>query len=89
MLEKEIEKKCKAIAKKAGWISYKFTSPQQRGVPDQLFIRAGVVIFVEFKREGEKPSKLQIKTINEMRAKGVTVFVVDSVEKFLKDFPLC
>ena len=82
MLEKKIEKKCADLAKKAGWLTYKFVSPSQRGVPDRIFIKDGRTVFVEFKALGKKPSQLQAQTIRKMQAQGCEVYVCDSVESF-------
>ena len=86
MLEKEIERKCCQLSKSFGWLSYKFVSPAQRGVPDRIFIKDSEVVFVEFKREGGKLSALQNKVIEDMRSKGATVYVVYSVEQFKEIF---
>ncbi len=80
MLERDIERKVCERAKRAGWLAFKFTSPQQRGVPDRLFIRDGQIVFIEFKRTGEQPTKLQARMIARLREAGCTVFVCDSVE---------
>lgn len=80
--ERDIEKKACDIAKKAGWLTYKFVSPSQRGVPDRIFIRQGVIVFVEFKAPGKKPTALQYQTITKLRLSGMTVHVCDSIESF-------
>lgn len=82
MLEKQLEKKCCDWAEKQGWWQRKFVSPSQRGVPDRLFLREGFVVFIEFKRAGEKPTALQVKTIGDMHKHGATVHVVDNFETF-------
>lgn len=81
MLESGIEKKVSARAKNLGWLSYKFTSPNNRSVPDRLYIKDGQVIFIEFKQAGKVPTKLQEHTIKKMTEHGAIVYVVDSVEK--------
>ena len=78
--ERDIEAKVVALAKKAGWLSYKFVSPSQRGVPDRIFIRDGCVIFIEFKAPGKKPTALQAATISKLRKADCTVHVCDSIE---------
>lgn len=79
-LEKVIEKKVCDYARTKGFLVYKFTSPSRRSVPDRLFISPkGFVFFVEFKRKGCKPSPAQQVEIDKIEAKGVPVFVVDSV----------
>lgn len=83
MRESLIERKCCQWAKVNGWLVYKFVSPSQAGVPDRLFIRAGSVVFVEFKATGEQLRPLQVNVIDKMRANGATVHVIDSVEDFI------
>ena len=63
MLEKEIEKKIVNYAKSKNFLAYKFTSPSNRSVPDRLFISpTGNIFFIEFKRKGKIPTKLQEST---------------------------
>jgi hypothetical protein len=82
LLEKQIECSVCDYAKSIGFLVYKFTSPERAAVPDRLFITPkGVVFFVEFKREGAKVTPPQDREHERLRAQGVTVFVVDSVEK--------
>lgn len=80
-LEKDIEKKVCNYAKSLGMLCYKFTSPSRRSVPDRMFItKAGVVFFIEFKRKGQIPTAGQMVEIEKIRATGVEVFVIDTVE---------
>lgn len=81
MLERTIESTVAAYAKKQGWLTYKFTSPANKGVPDRLFIRDGFTLYVEFKQKGKEPSPLQAHTIKQMRQHGAVVLVIDSVEQ--------
>lgn len=55
-LEKDVEKYYKKEIGKIGGISYKFSSPNQRGVFDQVTIIRGVVFFIEMKTVVGKPS---------------------------------
>ena len=81
LLEKEIEKRICDYAASKGWLVYKFTSPARHAVPDRLFIApGGRVIFVEFKRTGQKPTVPQEREHARMRAQGVAVYVVDTVD---------
>lgn len=80
MKESEIEKKVCAHAKSKGWLSYKFVSPSNRGVPDRIFMRRGLCMFIEFKAEGKKATKLQQKVMSRIEQKGFDCHVVDSVE---------
>jgi hypothetical protein len=80
MLEKTIEKNVTKYAKDKGWLSFKFVSPSNRGVPDRIFMKGGRTIFIEFKASGKKPTKLQWRRIEQIEKAGLAVFVVDSVE---------
>lgn len=59
MRESKIEKPVCEYAENKGWLVYKFTSPGQRGVPDEIFMRNGVMFFIEFKATGKSLRKLQ------------------------------
>ena len=81
MLEKDIERKACEWARANGWLAFKFTSPSRRSVPDRLFIRAGRVVFIEFKRLGGKLTSGQAREIQRLRAAGAEVYVAYSVEE--------
>lgn len=85
MLEKDLEKKIVIKARKLGYLTYKFVSPSNRGVPDRIFISEnGKLFFVEFKSKKGKLSKLQDKKISELRARKQSIFVVDDEEIGMK-----
>jgi len=87
MGEKAIEKYLKSEVKKAGGLSYKFSSPAHRGVPDQLILLYQEVWFVEVKAPNGKLSRLQIKCMDEMSALGASVWTVyskEDVDEFLR-----
>ena len=80
MLEKQIEERVGTYAKEQGFLVYKFTSPQRAAVPDRLYITPrGKVFFVEFKREGMKPTPAQQREHERLREQGVMVYVIDNV----------
>jgi hypothetical protein len=82
MLEKQIEAKVCEYAKTKNVLVYKFTSPNRMAVPDRLFIRSdGRMWFVEFKRQGAKPTEAQEREHHRLRQHKVNVFVIDNVEK--------
>lgn len=81
MLESKIEKTVCAYAKTLGWLCYKWVSPGNRGVLDRIFIRDGIVIFIEFKAIGKKPSKLQARVIDGLKQNKCKAYVVDSIPK--------
>jgi hypothetical protein len=82
MLEKQIEAKVCEYAKTRNVLVYKFTSPARAAVPDRMFIRPdGRIWFVEFKREGAKPTEAQEREHHRLRQHKVNVFVIDNVEE--------
>ena len=81
MLESKIETEVSKHAKLLGWLSYKFTSPNNRAVPDRIYFREGRTILIEFKQLGKKPTKLQTKVINDLKKQLIDVYVVDNIEQ--------
>jgi hypothetical protein len=82
MLEKDIEAKVCEYAKTKNVLVYKFTSPNRMAVPDRMLIRPdGHIWFVEFKREGAKPTPAQEREHHRLRQHKVSVFVIDNVEE--------
>lgn len=80
MRESELQKRIFAYARSRGAWVRKFASENHRGAPDLVLISKGDVIFIEVKRKGKRPTKLQEKTHDEMRAHGAIVFVVDDLD---------
>ncbi len=80
MLEKYIEKEVSKFARSEGWISYKFVSPSHRSVPDRVYIKNGVVLFVEFKSAGKVSNKGQDAEHRKITNAGIAVYVIDSIE---------
>lgn len=78
--EGAIEKYLYDQAKKHDILCYKFTAPSTAGVPDRILIGNNKTVFVELKRPGAKPRKLQIAIHNKMRDHGAIVFVADTKE---------
>ena len=71
MLEKQVEAKVFAWAKKNGVKTYKLGGTNNRGKPDRIFMANGETLFMELKRPGKEPTKLQWKEIMELRALGI------------------
>lgn len=94
MLEKDIERAFCEYAKKKGCIPYKFTSPARRSVPDRMIVGPnGLVIFIEFKAPGKKPTDAQDREISRLVALGHHVFVCDKkgqgeliLDRLLKEY---
>lgn len=80
-LEKEIEKNICDYAKSRGCYVRKFTSPNNRSVPDRLIIApGGVVGFLEIKRGGQSPTKAQEHEMKQLQNVGAIVDWCDNVE---------
>ena len=77
--ESKVEAEIRKYAKSRGWWVAKFVSPGLRGVPDRIFIRNGVTVFLEVKRPGEEPTLQQRKRHTDMRQYGARVYWVDSL----------
>ena len=58
-LEKEVEARLRTRIKAAGGVSWKFVSPNNRGVSDRVALINGRTIYIEVKRDGEKMTALQ------------------------------
>ncbi len=84
--ESDIEKKVTQYAKREKWLSYKWVSPSQRGVPDRLYFKGGKVKIVEFKAPGKVPTKGQAIIHKTLKRSGFNVDVIDNVEKGVKLF---
>ena len=80
-LERDVERALIARVKRLGGMCEKFTSPGRRSVPDRLItLPGGVVVFVEVKRPGAKPTVLQERDHQRRRDMGCDVRVIDSIE---------
>lgn len=81
MLERDIEQALVDTARLQGGWAPKWVSPGHDGVPDRMVLMPGGRIkFVELKAPGEKPTPLQAKVHERLRALGFEVSVIDNVE---------
>ena len=80
MLERDIEAYLVLRCKEIGTLCDKFTSPQRRAVPDRVITFDGLVLFVELKATGKRPTASQIRDHNRRREAGAQVVWVDSKE---------
>ena len=82
--EREIEVFLRQKIKSAGGLCLKFVSPGWAGAPDRLcLLPGGKIFFVELKRPGERPRKIQLKRHEELRKLGFSVYVIDGKEYVL------
>ena len=79
MLEIKIEKTVTDYAESFGWLQYK-SELMEDGVPDRIYMKGGVVFFIEFKQKGKKPRPNQIVQANKIIYQGgIPVYVADNI----------
>ena len=82
MKEKVVERKLVKAVRDSGGLALKFVSPGLAGVPDRLVLfKGGKIAFCEVKAPGEKPRPLQMHRMEQLRALGFRVYVVDCEEQ--------
>ncbi len=81
MSEKQIEQALIRQVTKCGGLCLKWVSPGWDGVPDRICLfDDGKIGFVEVKRKGLKPRRLQIIRHEQLRQLGFKVFVLDDLD---------
>lgn len=79
MRERVIEEYLYRCIKVLGGLPIKLTSSGHRGLPDRLCVmRYGILIWVECKAPGRKPSALQKVVIAALKERKQLVIVIDS-----------
>ncbi len=84
LLEADVRDPSVRYAKRKGVLHKRmhFGYGAARGWPDDFFADNGRSLWIEFKRPGATATELQLKIHAEMRAAGLTVYVVDDPEWF-------
>ena len=86
-LEKEVEARLRDRIKAAGGASWKFVSPNNRGVSDRIALIQGRTIYIEVKRDGGKLSTLQRSFMEKVLDNGGEYALVEGmqgVDDFIK-----
>jgi hypothetical protein len=84
--ENKVERYLKSEVKKLGGITRKWVSPMHVGVPDQIVIVKGFVVFAELKTvDGESSSAQERETtkLTEAGANVVVLFGKEGVDDFI------
>jgi hypothetical protein len=82
VLEKDVEGKAGDHAEDIGYISLKINVVAQRGWPDHLYVnRHGHHVWIEFKKPGEKPSKLQYYRLKQLVQQGAEAHWTDNYDE--------
>jgi hypothetical protein len=78
-LERETETKVSEYAEALGCLVVKLNLIGRIGWPDRMYLYMGKVLFIEFKRKGEEPEKIQLWTHGQIRKHKFKVVVVDNI----------
>jgi len=84
MTEKDIQKKIIRHLKNTGWFVRKLHQGKYSGagMPDIHALKDGIPIYVEVKRPGKKPTKLQAAILEDLEMHGGKVTWTTSLENF-------
>lgn len=81
--EKVFERELSKFVEERRGMAVKLLSQFIKGLPDRMYLLHGsIVLFVEFKSTGKKPTKVQEYIHKRIQALGFPVLVVDSVESY-------
>jgi hypothetical protein len=78
--ESYIERHLAKRVKELGGLSYKWHSPNMRGVPDRIVLLNKQVWFVELKRPKGHRSRLQAKFEQDVKPFDINYALIDSIE---------
>jgi hypothetical protein len=89
MTEAQIEAKMVRMVRDHGGLCYKFTSPNNPGVPDRIVITPdGRTIYIELKTQYGRLAEIQQWQIEEIRKRGADVRVLkgwEAVREFIRE----
>jgi len=80
-IESHTEEIVSIYAEARGCLQVKLTILGRVGWPDRLYLYKGKVLFIEFKRLGEKPKKIQLWMHSKIISHGFQVVVVDTISE--------
>ena len=80
MLEISVEDKVCDYAEARGWLVRKVVYRGRRNAPDRWLMKNGRTVTIETKKFGKRPNIGQRREHDRLRAAGIPVFVVDTVE---------
>jgi len=81
MREKLIEDTATKAATRAGWTSYKWSSPNNTGVLDRLYFKKGYTFAIEYKKPGKRASPKQRHEAEKLTKAGIACRCYWSVPK--------
>lgn len=81
MRESYIEGKVCDFAKANDILTMKLAGPNQRGQPDRMFLKDGLILFVEFKGPGKRARALQLRWLRQLEDRGFMAVICDNIEQ--------
>lgn len=88
MLERHVERYLVSRVEALGGLCLKWVSPGTAGVPDRIvFLPGGRISFVEVKRPGQAPTRLQRHVLAQLEQLGCQTAWVDSKESVRELLP--
>ena len=82
---RDIEQPARRYAESRGWLIEKVSSLSRKGWPDRFCVRKEEcgphIMLVEFKKPGEEPNVQQAKRHRELRAFGLEVHWINTLEQ--------
>ncbi len=79
--ESLIQKKVIQYLEKNGWYVIKLIQTNKNGIADLCVLKDSVVVFIEVKRPGLKPSLLQAFRARQLAQKGFTTLIVHDIKE--------
>lgn len=80
MLESELKRRGTKLLESWDWLVIHLIQTNQNGIPDTLILRAGIAVFIEWKRPGQRPRELQLYRIRKLQEKDFKTFVVTTLK---------
>jgi hypothetical protein len=78
--EKAVEYAVSRFAREQGCLVLKLNVLGQVGWPDRMYLYRGNILFIEFKRPGERVRAIQEHIHERIRQHGFPVLVIDDIE---------
>lgn len=83
MYERDLQKKVIKWLRYQGYKVYKISDRFRAGIPDIYAAKNGCGFWIELKRPGERPTKLQQWEIDDLNRHGVPAIWVTSLEEVI------
>jgi len=82
MTESQLQNRINRELKTRGWLVNKPVTNSFNGMPDlHCYKEGGVTLFIEVKREGQKPRPLQLYWLQKLKNMGFMVYTISSIEE--------